>query len=214
MNGPQDPSTELIMQQVEDVVQRLFEDPDQTDNDQMNKSDVKSTILTTSTSHQTIEPVSNKENSDVNKRHTVDDGKKAAQPFIQAAHRGSVIVFSSTQRPVTEPPLQLYVDSVISQNALQSDQNGHSDATKHINNCTQRQMKVSALRRRHTPLEEMILDEECATYTSRPLSCPLQPRSGNPVATILLFQDSTCFLPIGLSSPMRLSPVPGSSIRA
>ncbi|XP_055045275.2 uncharacterized protein troap isoform X3 [Misgurnus anguillicaudatus] len=214
LNGPQDPSTELIMQQVEDVVQRLFEDPDQTDNDQMNKSDVKSTILTTSTGHQTIEPVSNKENSDVNKRHTVDDGKKAAQPFIQAAHRGSVIVFSSTQRPVTEPPLQLYVDSVISQNALQSDQNGHSDATKHINNCTQRQIKVSALRRRHTPLEEMILDEECATYTSRPLSCPLQPRSGNPVATILLFQDSTCFLPIGLSSPMRLSPVPGSSIRA
>lgn len=48
---------------------------------------------------------------------------------------------------------------------------------------------VSALRRRHTPLEEMILDEECATYTSRLLSCPLQPRCGNPVATTLLFKD-------------------------
>ncbi|XP_065141720.1 uncharacterized protein troap isoform X2 [Paramisgurnus dabryanus] len=224
LNGPQDPSTELIMQQVEDVVQRLFEDPDQTDNDQTNKSDVSSQqLLTTSTSHQTIEPVSNKENSDVNHHHTADDGKKAAQPFIQSAHRSSVIVFSSTQRlcgsdrplqtPVTEAPLHLCVDSVISHNALQSDQNGHSDATKHINNCTQRQIKVSALRRRHTPLEEMILDEECATYTSRPLSCPLQPRSDNPVATILLFQDSTCFLPIGLSSPIGLRTVPGSSIR-
>lgn len=104
---------------------------------------------------------------------------------------------------------------------------------------------MSALRRRHTPLKEMFLDEECATYTSRLLSCPLQPRSGNPVAATLLFQDSTvsdhcvlncalhtkpvvklavdtsylsplqCFLPIGLSSPIRLSPVPsGSSIRA
>lgn len=105
---------------------------------------------------------------------------------------------------------------------------------------------MSALRRRRTPLEEMFLDEECAMYTSRLLSCPLQPRSGNPVASTLLFQDSTvsdhcvlncalhtkpvvkltvntscylsplqCFLPIGLSSPIRPSPVPsGSSIRA
>ncbi|KAL0158104.1 hypothetical protein M9458_046180, partial [Cirrhinus mrigala] len=50
---------------------------------------------------------------------------------------------------------------------------------------------VSALRRRHTSLEEMFLDEECATYTSRLLSCPLQLRCGNPVAATLLFQDST-----------------------
>lgn len=49
---------------------------------------------------------------------------------------------------------------------------------------------AAALRRRHN-LEEIILDEECATYTSRLLSCPLQPRCGNPVATTLLFQDST-----------------------
>lgn len=66
---------------------------------------------------------------------------------------------------------------------------------------------MSALRRRHTPLEEMFLDEECATYTSRLLSCPLQPRSGNPVAATLLFQDYTVSDHCFLNCAMHIKPV-------
>lgn len=223
-SGTQDPGTELLMhQEQEDVVQRLFDDPDQLDSDQTDKNDVTSNqLLTTSTSHQTIESLTKKENSKSNHCHTEDEGKKTAQPFIQPAHRGSVIVFSSSQRLCgsDRPQKAPVIENILSHITLQSNQNNRSqvtsssDVTKQINTCTQSQLKAAALRRRHT-LEEIILDEECATYTSRLLSCPLQPRCGNPVATTLLFQDSTCFLPIGLSSPIRLNPVPsGSSIRA
>ncbi|XP_016378058.1 uncharacterized protein troap isoform X3 [Sinocyclocheilus rhinocerous] len=232
------PSTGLLVcQEGEDVVQRLFEDQEQMNDDQIDQDDITSQQLLNS--HQTTETQSTiKENSDSNHCHTKDEGKKTAQPFIQAAHRGSVIVFSSSQRlgsdrsqdtlktPGTGEPLQLLEGQLASHNALplQSDQSNGSQINPSLDLPKQSQSKaptvthstaVSALRRSHTPLEEMFLHEECATYTSRLLSCPLQPRCGNPVAATLLFQDSTCFLPIGLSSPVRLSPVPsGSSIRA
>uniref|UniRef100_A0A8C1VJW4 Si:ch211-156j22.4 n=1 Tax=Cyprinus carpio TaxID=7962 RepID=A0A8C1VJW4_CYPCA len=227
------PSTGLLVcQKREDVVQRLFEDQEQMDDDQIDQDDITSQQLLNS--HQTTEAQSTiKENSDSKSCHTKNEGKKTAQPFIQAAHRGSVIVFSSSQRlsdtlktPGTGDPLQLFDSQLTSHNALllQSDQSNGSQINPSLDLPKQSQSKapivmhsttVSALRRRHNPLEEMFLDEECATYTSRLLSCPLQPRCGNPVAATLLFQDSTCFLPIGLSSPVRLSLVPsGSSIRA
>ncbi|KTG32386.1 hypothetical protein cypCar_00027399 [Cyprinus carpio] len=227
------PSTGLLVcQKREDVVQRLFEDQEQMDDDQIDQDDITSQQLLNS--HQTTEAQSTiKENSDSKSCHTKNEGKKTAQPFIQAAHRGSVIVFSSSQRlsdtlktPGTGDPLQLFDSQLTSHNALllQSDQSNGSQINPSVDLPKQSQSKapivmhsttVSALRRHHTPLEEMFLDEECATYTSRLLSCPLQPRCGNPVAATLLFQDSTCFLPIGLSSPVRLSPVPsGSSVRA
>ncbi|XP_016112119.1 uncharacterized protein [Sinocyclocheilus grahami] len=226
-----DPSTGLLVcQKGKDVVQRLFEDQEQMDDDQIGQDDVQ--LLN---SHQTTEAQSTiKANSDSNHCHTENEGKKTVQPFIQAAHRGSVIVFSSSQRlgsdrPLKNPgisaPLQLCLGQFTSHNALpqQSDQSKESQLNPSLDLPKQSQSKapavkqstaMSALRRRHTPLEEMFLDEECAAYTSRLLSCPLQPRCVNPVAATLLFQDSTCFLPIGLSS-IRLSPVPsGSFIRA
>uniref|UniRef100_A0A671MEK8 Uncharacterized LOC107681975 n=1 Tax=Sinocyclocheilus anshuiensis TaxID=1608454 RepID=A0A671MEK8_9TELE len=226
-----DPSTGLLVcQKGKDVVQRLFEDQEQMDNDQIGQDDLQ--LLN---SHQTTEAQSTiQENSDSNHCHTENEGKKTVQPFIQAAHRGSVIVFSSSQRlgsdrslknPGISAPLQLCLGQFTSHNALpqQPDQSKESQINPSLDLPKQSQSKapavkqstaMSALRRRHTPLEEMFLDEECAAYTSRLLSCPLQPRCGNPVAATLLFQDSTCFLPIGLSS-IRLSPVPsGSFIRA
>ncbi|KAI2649687.1 Tastin [Labeo rohita] len=220
-----DPSTGLLVcQEGEDVVQRLFEDQEQTDDDQINQNGITSQELLNS--HQSAKAQSTiKDNSE-------NEGKKTAQPFIQAAHRGSVIVFSSSKRLGPErsqdtlKTLQLCEGQLTSHNALplQSDQSSGSQINPSLDLPKESLSKaptvthstaVSALRRRHIPLEEMFLDDECATYTSRLLSCPLQPRCGNPVATTLLFQDSTCFLPIGLSSPVRLSPVPsGSSIRA
>lgn len=77
-----------------------------------------------------------KENSDSNHCHTENEGKKTVQPFIQAAHRGSVIVFSSSQRlgsdtlknPGISTPLQLCLGQLTSHNALplQSDQSNRS----------------------------------------------------------------------------------------
>lgn len=81
-----------------------------------------------------------KENSDSNHCHTENRGKKPAQPFIQAAHRGSVIVFSSSQRlgpdrsqdtlktTGADVPLQLCVDRPTSHNTLPllSDQRNQS----------------------------------------------------------------------------------------
>ncbi|CAM4678505.1 unnamed protein product [Leuciscus chuanchicus] len=238
LRGAHDPSTGLLMcHEGEDVVQRLFEDQEQMDDDRIDQDDV--TLQKLLKSHQTAEAQSRmKENSDSNHCHTENRGKKPAQPFIQAAHRGSVIVFSSSQRlgpdrsqdtlktTGADVPLQLCVNRPTSHNTLPLllDQRNGSQINPSLDLTKQSQSKaptvihstaVSALRRRHTPLEEMILDEECATYTSRLLSCPLQPRCGNPVATTLLFKDCSSFLPIGLSSPVHLNPVPsGSSIRA
>ncbi|KAL1250084.1 hypothetical protein QQF64_021089 [Cirrhinus molitorella] len=227
-----DPSTGLLVcQEGEDVVQRLFEDQEHMDDDHMHQDNATSQQLLNS--HQTTEG-----QSTINLCHTKNENKKTIQPFIQAAHRGSVIVFSSSQRlglersqdtlkaSGTGAPLQLCEGQLTSHNALQlqSDQSSGSQINPSLDLPKQSQSKVppvklstavSALRRRHAALEEMFLDDECATYTSRLLSCPLQPRCGNPVAATLLFQDSTCFLPVGLSSPVHPSPVPsGSSIRA
>ncbi|KAG1961449.1 hypothetical protein F2P79_005545 [Pimephales promelas] len=214
LRGAHDPSTGLLMcHEGGDVVQRLFEDHGQTDDDRIGQNDVTSQQLLKS--HQTAEAQSRmKENSDSNHCHTENIGKKTAQPFIQAAHRGSVIVFSSSQRLVPDRSqdtlkttgadvlLQLCVDRPTSHNALPllSDQRDGSQINPSLDLAKQSQSNaptvahstaVSALRRRHTPLEEKILDEECATYTSHLLSCPLQPRCGNPVATTLLFKDCT-----------------------
>lgn len=55
---------------------------------------------------------------------------------------------------------------------------------------------VMMLRKRFPPLEELRLDEEVATYTSAsvqapPGFAPLRPSCGNPLASILHFEEST-----------------------
>lgn len=101
-----------------------------------------------------IEPPTNKEILKSNHRHNEDEVKKTRQPFIQAAHRGSVIVFSSSQRlrgsdrPQEAPVIE---NSTISHITLQSNQsNGSqvtsgSDVTKQINTCTQSKLKGNNL---------------------------------------------------------------------
>lgn len=69
-----------------------------------------------------------KENADSNHSHTENKDKKTTQPFIQAAHRGSVIVFSSRlgsdrsqdtlKTTGAGGPLQLCGDRPTSHNAL------------------------------------------------------------------------------------------------
>ncbi|XP_030277705.1 uncharacterized protein troap isoform X2 [Sparus aurata] len=71
---------------------------------------------------------------------------------------------------------------------------------------------AAILRKRLPPLEELRMDEEVATYTSMsvpaaPGFVPPRPRCGNPLASILHFEESSRFVPIvcdassGPSSP-------------
>lgn len=55
---------------------------------------------------------------------------------------------------------------------------------------------VAMLRKRFPPLEELRLDEEVATYTFAPVQptsgfAPVRPRCGNPLASVLHFEEST-----------------------
>lgn len=54
---------------------------------------------------------------------------------------------------------------------------------------------VAMLRKRFPPLEELRLDEEVATYTFAPVQpvagfAPVRPRCGNPLASVLHFEES------------------------
>uniref|UniRef100_A0A667ZYF3 Uncharacterized LOC115362528 n=1 Tax=Myripristis murdjan TaxID=586833 RepID=A0A667ZYF3_9TELE len=74
---------------------------------------------------------------------------------------------------------------------------------------------VALLRRRLPPLEELRMDEEVATYTSVSAPAPSgfllpRPRCGNPLASILHFQEATPRAPFCVSSP--LSPLPFLSL--
>ncbi|XP_017563224.1 tastin [Pygocentrus nattereri] len=226
-------STDSSTPQEEDVVQRLFqEEPEQEENEQMEEGRDTGPSLG---HHQTVEPHFKLEGSTTtNSCHSQKENNiPVAQPFIQATHRQSVIVLSSglrlfglgptlgnAQTPVLqipEPAGQLQpcptstevqstapaqsAQSSGSQSALNSDSKqvtpGTLCKTKAASGLSS---AVCALRRRLPPLEEMFLDEECAMYTSCQQAWPAQPRCSNPVASRLLFQDSTCFLPIDLNS--------------
>ncbi|KAI4900779.1 hypothetical protein NFI96_017575 [Prochilodus magdalenae] len=239
-------STASSTQQEEDVVQRLFqEEPEQEENEQMEEGGDEATGPSLE-HHQTVEAHLKHEESTITKHcHSEKENDiPAAQPFIQAPHRQSVIVLSSGQRlfslgstqvdaqaPVPQIPEQLKscttsteVQSTVPAPSAQcsGSRSALNPDSKHITPSALCKTKASglssavcALRRRLPPLEELFLDEECATYTSCQQSWPAQPRCINPVASTLLFQDSTCFVPIG-SGTSNLSPVPHlpSPIRA
>ncbi|KAM8755670.1 uncharacterized protein troap isoform 1-T1 [Acanthopagrus schlegelii] len=70
---------------------------------------------------------------------------------------------------------------------------------------------AAILRKRLPPLEELRMDEEVATYTSMSVQAapgfvPPRPRCGNPLASILHFEESSRFVPIVCD----LSPGPSS----
>lgn len=60
---------------------------------------------------------------------------------------------------------------------------------------------VALLRKRLPPLEELRMDEEVATYTSMsvpvtPGFVPPRPRCGNPLASMLHFEESSVSIPL------------------
>ncbi|XP_041953866.1 uncharacterized protein LOC121713374 [Alosa sapidissima] len=156
--------------------------------------------------------------------------KASHVPFLQAPNRDSVIVLCSGQRLFGQTPARGTAPLTETQALSSATQEAHgpsslpvgtlpralrqpsgSKVTASLENtisakATQLcQKRVLELRRRLPILEELFLDEECATYMSQPQYCVALPRCSNPVASTLLYRDSTCFMPIGLASPSPTS---------
>ncbi|XP_076874678.1 uncharacterized protein troap isoform X2 [Brachyhypopomus gauderio] len=193
----QAPATDGSGQHEEHVVQRLFqEEPEQKESEQPQEGEIDAVSGQAQEHHRTIEP-GLKQEGDMEPDRLCSEKKElgAVQPFIQAAHRQSVIVFSSGRKPL-KPGLGHAPPTPEEPSAVQT---GGSQASSSS-------LAVCALRRRLPPLEEMFLDEECAAYTSSRAARPTQTRCTNPVASLLLLHDSTRFVPIGVRSS-NLSPV-------
>ncbi|XP_047663364.1 uncharacterized protein LOC113658360 isoform X3 [Tachysurus fulvidraco] len=228
-----DPSMASSSQQEqEEVVQRLFqEEPEHEENELMEDSGDEVTSGQSLQHHQSAECElkhgGETETAETERYHSEKEKLPAAQPFIQAPHRQSVIVFSSGQKLLSQNGASIQTSQHAAQLQLFTDQTSrsqsglNSETDRPVSPGKQCKTKASglnlamfALKRRLPPLEEMFLDEECAMYTSRQQSWPTQHRCYNPVASTLLFQDSTCFVPIIVTSS-SLSPVPqlSSSIK-
>lgn len=198
--------------QKEEVVQRLFEDPEEeeqavigTKSEPEKPADQKP---------QYASPTKLK--VEVNRNH--HDEKKVPiskdQPFFQDPNRESVIFFSTGKKLFRPAPVQLGQHGPSSASVINQDRPLESNQTFQINPSVlnhprdvvaQKTSSLSSaaalLRRRLPPLEDLRLDEEVTTYTSAlvpafPAFHPPRPRCGNPLASVLLFKDSSTFVPI------------------
>ncbi|XP_068996913.1 uncharacterized protein troap [Embiotoca jacksoni] len=157
------------------------------------------------------------------------------QIFLQAPHRESVIFFStgkklfraqhfkkqgsseqhhqdgpasSAQRKVLLAHDEGPTESEPSRQINSSVQHLHRDLI--VQNTRSLSPAVAMLCKRLPPLEELRLDEEVSTYMSvcvpaPPGFLPPRPRCGNPLASILHFEESTKFVPIGFDLSSGLS---------
>ncbi|XP_029995691.1 uncharacterized protein troap [Sphaeramia orbicularis] len=195
----------------EGVVQRLFVDPDEQSSDvtdQVPETQAEQLPVQSSVANSHFEEMvaMTEANEDEEQERT-----RGGQPFIQASERESVIFFSTGKKlfrapyfkkqeeeesrscketlPVSEPNQQFST----SVQTLHRDLIGQKSCA--VNPA------VAMLRKRLPPLEDLRLDEEVATYTSASVPdasgfVPPRPRCGNPLASILHFDESTRFVPI------------------
>ncbi|KAJ8397041.1 hypothetical protein AAFF_G00010950 [Aldrovandia affinis] len=124
-------------------------------------------------------------------------------PSVPPPHRESVIVFSSAKNVVATATAQQihpapHPDSFLSLRPLPVPQphGGIIQWVPHL-------LSGGLSYRRPPRLEECLLDEECAVYTSCPQTSPAHPRCANPVASLLLLQDPTGFIPIYSPPPFK-----------
>lgn len=183
-----------VCPQQEEVVQRLFDDQDEQTTDQERETE-------SPPEKDTWSAVQNEE----------EEGRNM-EPFIQAPERQSVIFFSTGKKMFREPRFKEPESTKIKQQSpeetipvLQSLQINTAAQTLPTDLLTQKtglNPVVAMLRKRLPSLEEMRLDEEVATYTSVCVPTvsgfhPPRMRCGNSLATILHFEESTRFIPIG-----------------
>ncbi|KAG7471814.1 hypothetical protein MATL_G00101990 [Megalops atlanticus] len=222
-----------VHKEQEDVVQRLFEEAEPEEETETDNGKDRSNCPTR-------EGEAGEEGGGSGK----EGGRKvAAQPFVPAPHRESVIVFSSSKKAIDRfttmqgnPPPQdsesLLALSTLPEHSsmpplvpeVQSDRPSGSDLSTATEVLQQLPCSINRLQggttqwiphypfggpvvhRRAPPLEEVLLDEECASFTSHPPTSPARPRCGNPVASTLLLQSYTCFAPIDLPPTAPMDP--------
>ncbi|KAM4737400.1 uncharacterized protein troap isoform 1-T3 [Anableps anableps] len=204
----------------EEVVQRLFDDPEdeQSTAGTGNNPSVKSEQISVSSS-------SNEPLSENTQRGISDDEEEELKTFLQAPPRESVIFFSTGKKLIRAPRFenqggsaqQEQHDPALSEQRkltaapIDVSEPAHQiNSVQHLHRVLIPQKPcslnpaVAMLRKRFPPLEELRMDEEVATYTS--VSAPgasgfvhPQPRCGNPLASVLHFEESTRFVPIDIS---------------
>ncbi|XP_008294766.1 uncharacterized protein troap [Stegastes partitus] len=171
-------------------------------------------------------PETSRTNSHEEEEEEEEQKSEGGQMFLQAPHRESVIFFSTGKKLIRAPHFKKQEISAqqdhqgllsSEQRKLQpvhNDTSTESEPTSQTNPCVQRLHRdlgvqktcslspiAAMLRKRLPPLEELRMDEEVATYTSvsvpaHPGCLSPRPRCGNPLASILHFEESTRFVPI------------------
>ncbi|XP_054905314.1 uncharacterized protein troap isoform X2 [Poeciliopsis prolifica] len=203
-----------------EVVQKLFDDPE--DDQITTGTDIKPSAK----SEQISVPSSSNEppreqKAETGRRNGDDDDEEDVErtkTFLYAPPRESVIFFSTGKKLIRAPRFEnqeasAQQDQVLSeQKKFTSAQSDVSEPTHPSNSVVQRLRSdfvtqkpcylnpaVAMLRKRYPPLEELRMDEEVATYTSVSVSGAsefVHPRCGNPLASVLHFEESMTFVPI------------------
>ncbi|XP_051281743.1 uncharacterized protein troap isoform X1 [Dicentrarchus labrax] len=194
-----------------------------TDKDPETQAEQLPVRATTTKSHCEEKVKTSRANSDEDEEQRIVGG----QPFFQAPQRESVIFFSTGKKLLRAPrfvqqessdhheqhgpfsseqrkvlPVQEEASSVPepSSRIKPPVQSLHRDHI--VQKTCSLSPAVAMLRKRLPPLEELRMDEEVATYTSAsvlatPGFLPPRPRCGNPLASILHFEEASGFVPIG-----------------
>ncbi|XP_042266329.1 uncharacterized protein LOC121896470 isoform X2 [Thunnus maccoyii] len=208
----------------EEVVQRLFDDQEDEQSTNVAEKDpgtradqlpVQASTIKSSY-EENLETIRTKSEEDEENRQIT-----GGQPFFQAPQRESVIFFSTGKTLLRAPRFEKQESSAHEEQhgpvsseqrkVLQVHEGKSSEPTCQIKSLHRDltvqktcalSPAVAILRKRLPPLEELLMDEEVATFTSvsgptANVFLPTRPRCGNPVASYLHFEESTTFVPIG-----------------
>ncbi|XP_019944276.2 uncharacterized protein troap isoform X2 [Paralichthys olivaceus] len=222
----------------EEIVQRLFDDQEEqnTDKDPETQTEQLPVQALSTKPHCEEKGESSRTNSSEDDEEQRVAGVKL---FLQAPQRESVIFFSTCKKLVRAPLFEKSSSDQDQHVPVSSEQrnvlplhevtSSVSEPTCQINASVQSLRRdliaqkthnlspvVALLRKRLPPLEELRMDEEVATYTSvsvpaAPGFVPPRPRCRNPLASVLHFEESSRFVPIGFDLPSGSSSPHGSA---
>ncbi|XP_028265324.1 uncharacterized protein troap isoform X2 [Parambassis ranga] len=220
----------IIQPQQEDIVQRLFDDREDEQSTKVTDQDLGTQAEQLPVQASATDFCEQSKSTDGDEKEEEEEQKfVGGQMFQQAPHRESVIFFSTGKKlfrarriEKQESSAQQDQQALFSSLHKNDENSSESELTTQKNpsvqplprdlvvqkTCSQISA-VAMLRKRFPPLEELLLDEEVATYTSLSAPAPVSslsawPRCGNPLASILHLEESTRFVPISfepLSGP-------------
>ncbi|KAM9751173.1 uncharacterized protein troap isoform 1-T2 [Menidia menidia] len=208
--APMSSRSNIQPHQEQEVVQRLFDDPE--DEPSTNVTDK---AAAPQAEEFPLQPSSNKHLCEGDtSRTSSDDDDDDEQKTYEAPPRESVIFFSTGKKLLRAPRFENLKSAALQDQpgAVWAQQRGEPTGLSNPSfQCLNTELilqkscslnpAMAMLRKRLPPLEELRMDEEVATYTAvsipaTPGFVPPRPRCGNPLASILHFEDSTRFVPI------------------